>query len=390
MQKNVHFYVTVFLVICLLAGTTGCSTLWPAPTSVPVPVDVNGTAAAATATEMAVPSTEAPTAIPPTQTPVVVVEIQTATPLPTLDPGLIYTGSDVNTCLETNTRRIDILGEMLQAGSVIYQNAALGADACAAALEGRWFEGWPPTSDHHISLFMGAAENASVYQGSQWLIPPGTSAKEIAYGLAIGKCDNWRDSNVAPEPVVFDYVDLTTKSIIHTPPTTCDELRKGNPLPEEIGLIPGIQLPHFSVGYTWGQVPVGSVVTPIPAGSFSGTSKFDSENRGLTCGTAGPALGNNQDGLSEISSSWDKQCIYIVDAAKSIGGIQGKPAIGLVRGVDIQSAAATFDASIWVIPSDWVALSNAKQFATDNCPNNLPILVYEGGNWSTLEVFTCP
>lgn len=386
MNAKIYKSFVLFMVACFLfTGMTGCSIFSGTPTA-------NVVEKAAQATVQAVVPTEE--ILVPTQTPILVqvektVEVViTSTPHPTLDPSLIFTGSLPNFCNITNTMQEDIDGEML-VDIVIYLNSALGANQCAATFEGRWFEGWLPTDDHHITMFFGAAENTSVYQGSQWLIPPGTSIREIAYGLSIGKCDNWANSGVDPEPVVFDYIDMTTDQIVHTAPTTCDELRKGNPLPEEIGLIPGIQLPHYSVGYTWGQVPIGLIPTPIPAGSFAGVSKYDLENRGLVCGSAGPALGNNEDGISKIDPAWDKQCIYVVDGAKSIGGVDNKPAIGLIRGADLIKAVGSYDASIWVVPSDWVALKNAEQFAAANCPIQLPILIYEGG-WIQLEVFTCP
>jgi hypothetical protein len=427
--KILRFVILVVIASLLVGMTTGCSTFWLAPAP---DVDVNETAAAATINAMSaqlsavpptpIPPTEAPTqgqdiptlvamiatmqamqksAVQPTQVPSQVSATPLPAALPTIEASQVYTGSLLG-CPVGVIQEQDINGEIRETAGVMWKDSALGKYKCASVFEGRFFEGHAPNDTHIIVGFFGAAERVSVFQGTNRVVPIGVDIRQLLYQHAVDKCKNWRDANVEAEPTEIVFVDLDTMKIKHLD-TTCGEIASGNMLPAKIGLIPGELvwgLPHFAVtGDGWGSnVPAAAVTSeaavqitpgPLPT-ALSGESKFDSENRGLKCGQAGPALGNNQDGLSEISSSWDKQCIYIVDAAKSIGGIQGKPAIGLVRGVDIQSAAATFDASIWVIPSDWVALSNAKQFATDNCPNNLPILVYEGGNWSTLEVFTCP
>ncbi|OGY18660.1 MAG: hypothetical protein A2900_02610 [Candidatus Chisholmbacteria bacterium RIFCSPLOWO2_01_FULL_50_28] len=317
------------------------------------------------------------------------VALPTLTAVPTLDPSLVQTASLPNFCFLTDITQEDIDGEYVETAGVIWQNAAIGAADCAAEMEGRWFEGFSPSEDHHITAFFGAAENVSVYQGTQWQMPVGAKPRDILHGLATGKCNNWDDAKVSYEPIVFDYVDMKTMQIVHQD-SSCEDVRAGNPLPEEIGLVPGEQLPHFNLGYTWGGLTVSGLAAPASSGTFSGVSKFDTENRGMVCNEqAGPALGDNANGIAAINPAWDPQCIYVIDASKSPGGLNGHSAIGLIRGQDIAAAAATFDASVWGAPADWVATDWAKDFARDNCPANLPILTYEGV-WTQFEVFTCP
>lgn len=313
-----------------------------------------------------------PTVLPPTQQP----------PLLVIDLSKVFTESLPNVCPYEDTTQEDIDGEMLIHGGVIYENSALGAADCAAAFEGRWYEGFPPSEDHHITAFYSAAENASMYQGSQWLIPVGAKPREIVYGLGLGKCDNWDAANVEAEPIILDYVDLETHKIVHFP-TTCELLRsEGNPLPEEIGLIPGEALPHFRLGYTWGGVIASAVVTGT-AGAFTGESRFDESNRGMICSTKSDSLGDNA--IGAIDPVWDSQCIYLLD-----GQIDGRRGVGLVRGVDIEEASATFDASIWPAPAAWNALEWADDFARNNCPLELPIFAFEEGQWTEVETFDCP
>lgn len=310
----------------------------------------------------------------------------------TLNASTVFTGSVPNVCLVVNTTQEDIDGEMLQHAGSIYENSALGADQCAAAFEGRWYEGFSPSEEHHVTGFMGAVENASVYQGSQWLLPVGTEPRDILYGLAVGKCENWVEAQVEPLPVVFDFVDLDTLQIIHLE-TTCQALQPENPLPDQIGLIPGVALPHFAVGYGWGGLSVGVVTSSVtsttpsgtqaPTGVFTGVSQFDAPNKGLLCSTSSAALGDNAVGM--IDEAWDDQCLYLLD-----GVVDGDRAIGLIRGADIASAAASFKASVWPVPASWNGLEWARDFASDNCPTELPIEVYQGGVWTVLETHTCP
>lgn len=395
----------IYLVVAVLVfSTVACSLLSPAvqPTQDPLleslatQVANMGVEQAAQAT-LAAESPAATQAVQPTYTPYPTytpnpdmgtqVQSEPTQAAPVLDLEEIFTGSVPNFCDVTNTMQEDIDGEMLQHEASIYENSAIGADQCAAAFEGRWYEGFPPTEDHHITAFIGAAENVSVYQGSQWLLPVGTAPRDIVYGLAIGKCDNWDAAQVDPEPVIFDYVEVTTKRIVHTDPTTCDILRSaGNPLPEEVGLIPGELLPHFSLGYTWGkEMGEGDALSTSAeeVATFSGESKFDSENKGMVCRTdTNPLLGNN---AVTLDPAWDPQCIYLVD-----GVLNGERSVGLVKGFDILAASATFDASVWAVPAEWIALEWADKFALDNCPAALPVFVWNELLWEPNHIFTCP
>jgi len=306
--------------------------------------------------------------------------LPTHTPFPVVDPDEVFTGSLPNYCLILDTTQEDIDGEMLTHGGVIYQNAAIGAAECAVAFEGRWYEGFPPSDDHHLTAFFGAAENVSVYQGSQWLIPVGAMPRDIVHGLGLGKCDNWDDAQVGYLPIVLDYVDLASMEVIHQA-TSCEELRGGNPLPEEIGLIPGEALPHFNLGYTWGGVAGSQVI----GAAYTGESRFDSTNRSLVCATAdNPLLGNDAVGVAAIDPAWDPQCQYLLD-----GRLNGGRAVMLVRGEDITSLSG-WKASVWFVNPNWVAFEWADRFALDNCPSELPVYFYDGTQWILDHTFGCP
>ncbi len=305
----------------------------------------------------------------------------TPTPVPTVADE-VFTGSLPNFCEVLNTTQEDIDGEMLAHGNEIYQNSAIGLADCAAAFEGRWYEGFPPSEDHHVTAFFGAAENTSVYQGSQWIMPVGTEPRDIVHGLAVGKCDNWDDAEVGSLPIVLDYVDMDTMGIVHLD-TSCEEVRSGNPLPEEIGLVPGKALPHFRLGYTWnGDTGTGVADTKSV---FTGESRFDETNKGMVCSTTAdnPSLGNDDTGVAAIDSSWDLQCQYLLD-----GRLNGERAVMLVRGEDIADLP-DWVASVWFVNPNWVALEWADQFASDNCPSELPVFVYDG-QWILDHTFGCP
>jgi hypothetical protein len=208
----------------------------------------------------------------------------------------------------------------------------------------------------------------------------------MLFDLALGKCQNWRDANVSPLPISLDVIDMANSQIVHVP-TTCEELEQGvNPLPENIGLVPAKMLPHFALGYTWGQKPVTEVATPIPAGSFSGVSSFTTENRGMVCSESSNTLGNN---VFSFNSAWNGQCIYLLD-----GKIEGKRAVGLIRGVDLTKAVKdNIDASVWPCPAGWVCSDWAKNFLADNCGKTpFPLfLLFESGAWvPSPDTYTCP
>lgn len=307
----------------------------------------------------------------------------TYTPFPTVDPDEVFTGSVPNFCDVLDTTQEDIDGEMLAHGNEIYQNSAIGLADCAAAFEGRWYEGFPPSDDHHVTAFFGAAENASVYQGSQWIMPAGAEPRDIVHGLAVGKCDNWDDAEVGYLPIVLDYVDMDTMGIVHQN-TSCEEVRSANPLPEEIGLVPGKALPHFRLGYTWNgdTGPTGVADTKL---AFTGESRFDETNKGMVCSTAeNPLLGNDDTGVAVIDSSWNPQCQYLLD-----GRLNGERAVMLVRGEDIANLH-DWVASVWFVNPNWVALEWVDQFASDNCPSELPVFVYDGTQWVLDHTFDCP
>jgi hypothetical protein len=336
------------------------------------------------------------TSVPPTATTQptnTVAPTITATALPTFDFSKVDLSTDPNKCPIKETIELPIKGENIDVNGVIYMNSALGADGCAALLEGRWYEGFAPDNIHHISVYYGPAENASVYQGTQRLFPVLISLRDSMYNHALGKCDNWAKSNEASQPIVFDYIDVKESKLVHSdPPFTCDQLKAGNPLPDKIGLIPGLALPHFAKGYTWAGTPIAQAVSAAVAqgiattgGTYDGkSSKFDAENRGMSCNTAqNPLLGNNDVGLAKIDKAWDSQCIYLLD-----GNVDGKRAIGLIKGVDIKNVK--FDASVWSVPATWVALKWADDFGRDNCPAAPPIKTYDGKTWQVNHTYNCP
>lgn len=338
---------------------------------------------------------------------VFVTEFVTVTEAPTLDASMVYTGSVPNECQIFNTAHQEIQGEQILHDStgLVWMNSAIGAAHCAASFEGRWFEGFKPDDVHHVTAFFSSAENVSVYQGSVWLHPPLVEPRQMIWDLAKGKCSNWVAASVETLPVVFDYVDLTTLEIVHTEPVECTEiLNSENTLPDPVGLIPGElvnALPHFGVtGAGWGTmvsftltdtltattdivgtVPIATTPQPV-GGNFTGISSFTSENRGMACRTIdNPLMGEN---VVTLDPLWDPQCIYLLD-----GMVNGQRGIGLVRGEELLAAATSFSASVWSVPAGWIAASWANQFASDNCPVELPISIFENGAWTEFEVHSC-
>lgn len=326
-----------------------------------------------------------------------------------LTASMIFTQSLPNFCAVVDTTQEDIDGRILEHNGTLFQNAAIGLVDCVTVHEGRWYEGYPPSEDHNVTPFSSSGENTSNIEGTQWILPAGAELRVFVFNLALGKCQNWLAAGVEPEPLVFNYINLDTLQLVHQN-STCDAIADWeievennvvklvsftpleNPLPDEIGAVPHWMLPHFTLGYTWGGVPISGTVSAgtstSTSGTFTGISSFTTENGGMSCRPdQNPLLGDN---VVTLDPSWDPQCIYLVDASKSQGGIQGKPAIGLVRGEELAAAAATFDASVWAVPAGWVATKWASQFAGDNCPATLPTLIYEDGAWVEYEVHVCP
>lgn len=323
-------------------------------------------------------------------TKVVTVEVQ-----PEIDYTKVMTASVPNACAVVNTTQEDIDGVIVATDRGGYvEVGALGLRDCAWAFEGRMCWDFPLDNTHEIVGAFGAAEEKCLAEGSQWIMPPATEPRDILWGLAVGKCANWIDAGVSPLPIEFIYIDLEAEKVTRLPATCGDvlEFEDGNLvidendepivldniLPEEIGLLPHEALPGLP-----GETTTTGSLSVTSRGTFDGVSSFTSENRGMQCRSVeNPLMGDN---MTTLNPSWDEQCIYLLD-----GTIDGERAIGLVRGEDLETASATFDASVWAVPAGWVATSWARDFARDNCPSELPILLYEDGAWVEHEVYECP
>jgi hypothetical protein len=275
-----------------------------------------------------------------------------------------------------------------------YGIAAFGTEGCWFVKEGRnLFQGWSDT--HEIDIGYGAQELWPWREGTPRIYPTANfDPLETAKYLATSKCNNVeRDEDLPFVEIQWTFHGAWSAIF------TCADVRADNwpEVPDEM-LVAQDDVWPLCTGHQGedpaceGVIPTTTITSTITATvtmPITGTielSAWDQPNLGLTCSASSNTLGNNA--WDMVNAGWDGQCQYLVD-----GSINGVRAVGLLRGQDIEAAKLTVEASVWPVPShqEWVALEWADRFARDNCPTELPVYVYEDGDWVLDHTFTsCP